>query len=111
MVKYEGSVDMGNRHNEFSEEDKKRIFERANGHCQLKKCQKRLGLHLHFKKDAIPGWSAWQAHHLKSVEDKGSGNIKNGIALCIDCHEKVTTGEIVLKPGMLVYPNPTPRKR
>lgn len=60
----------------FTPTQKKEIFDRQNGKCA--KCGKTLKL------------SSTQYDHVKAWSDNGKTNVKNGKALCSNCHDEKT---------------------
>jgi hypothetical protein len=67
----------------FSKSQEKKIFDKKNGHCAI--CGKKLELTLtHF-------------HHKKPWSEGGKTTVKNGMALCVECHLKHHNDENVRK--------------
>jgi len=60
----------------FTPTQKKEIFDRQNGKCAI--CGKALKL------------ASTQYDHVKAWSENGSTNVKNGRALCSNCHDEKT---------------------
>ena len=66
---------------DFTEEVIKKAWERANKRCE--NCGKQLAWDNHEEGQ----WGAWEAHHITSKSEGGSGELSNCRILCLDCHK------------------------
>ncbi len=67
----------------FSEDTKRRAFERANGRCEI--CGKQL---VFGNRGRNGGRGSWEAHHKRPRSEGGSDTIKNCMVLCYQCHQQ-----------------------
>lgn len=67
----------------FTEETKRRAFERAGKRCEL--CGKQL---VFANRGYNGGRGAWEAHHKIPHSQGGSDIISNCMILCYDCHQR-----------------------
>lgn len=75
----------------FSEEVKRKAWERAGGRCECKRvscghpyrCNKQLIYTNHNEGER----GAWEAHHIVAEINGGSNTLSNCEVLCLDCHK------------------------
>lgn len=67
----------------FSEETKRKGFERAEGCCEL--CGKKLVFN---NRGRTGGRGSWEAHHKTPRAQGGADSLRNCMIICYECHQQ-----------------------